>query len=121
MPDFRHQPTPSALMMSTLLEVLKYSLRARTGIQIPLISSTAQTDAITNDHKTYFSLSMPQAQAGDRIKIQGRGPGQPAQTAEVVEVRGSNGQPPYVVRFSDGHERLIYPGPDTVVESAGDS
>jgi hypothetical protein len=33
-----------------------------------------------------------------------------------VEVRGDNGSPPYLVRFSDGHESLMYPGPDCVIE-----
>ncbi|AEW98608.1 protein of unknown function DUF1918 (plasmid) [Streptantibioticus cattleyicolor NRRL 8057 = DSM 46488] len=35
---------------------------------------------------------------------------------EIVEVRGADGAPPYVVRFDDGHETLIFPGPDCVVE-----
>jgi hypothetical protein len=39
--------------------------------------------------------------------------------AEIIEVRGADGAPPYLVRFSDEHESLIYPGPDCVVEPAG--
>ncbi len=35
---------------------------------------------------------------------------------EIVEVRGDNGGPPYLVRFGDGHTSLIYPGPDCVIE-----
>ncbi len=35
---------------------------------------------------------------------------------EIVEVRGAEGAPPYVVRFTDGHESLVYPGPDAVIE-----
>jgi hypothetical protein len=35
---------------------------------------------------------------------------------EIVEVRGSEGGPPYLVRFPDGHETLVFPGPDSVVE-----
>jgi hypothetical protein len=31
-------------------------------------------------------------------------------------VRGQEGAPPYRVRFSDGHEGLVYPGPDSLVE-----
>ncbi|MER6851575.1 DUF1918 domain-containing protein [Streptomyces flaveolus] len=38
-------------------------------------------------------------------------------TGEIIEVRGPNGEPPYVVRFPDGHETLVYPGPDCVIES----
>ena len=28
------------------------------------------------------------------------------------------GDPPYLVRYPDGHETLMYPGPDAVVEHA---
>jgi hypothetical protein len=35
---------------------------------------------------------------------------------DVLEVRGQNGAPPYLVRFADGHEGLVYPGPDCVIE-----
>jgi hypothetical protein len=45
--------------------------------------------------------------AGDRDRV-----------AEIIEVRGENGTPPYVVRYPDGRETLIFPGPDTVVEPA---
>jgi hypothetical protein len=38
---------------------------------------------------------------------------------EIVEVRGSEGGPPYLVRYADGHEAVIFPGPDAVVEPAG--
>lgn len=34
---------------------------------------------------------------------------------EVVETRGEDGQPPYVVRWSDGHDALLYPGPGAVL------
>ncbi|MEV0688252.1 DUF1918 domain-containing protein [Nocardia sp. NPDC050378] len=37
------------------------------------------------------------------------------QSGEIIEVRGSDGQPPYVVRFTDGHETLVNPGPDATV------
>jgi hypothetical protein len=36
---------------------------------------------------------------------------------EFVEVRGSDGAPPFLVRFDDGHEGLVFPGPDCVVEA----
>jgi uncharacterized protein DUF1918 len=35
---------------------------------------------------------------------------------EIVEVRGTAGAPPYLVRFPDGRETLVFPGPDCVVE-----
>jgi hypothetical protein len=43
----------------------------------------------------------------------------PKHVGEVVEVRGADGAPPYVVRWSDGHEGLTYPGPDAHVIPKG--
>ncbi|MFC4052241.1 DUF1918 domain-containing protein [Actinomadura syzygii] len=54
---------------------------------------------------------------GDRLLVHGNVVGQPDRAGEIVEVRGPDGGPPYVVRFEDGHETLVYPGPDAVVES----
>jgi hypothetical protein len=31
-------------------------------------------------------------------------------------VHGDKGEPPYLVRFSDGQTRLLFPGPDAVIE-----
>jgi hypothetical protein len=39
----------------------------------------------------------------------------PLREGEVIETRGDEGQPPYVVRWSDGHEGLLYPGPGSVL------
>ena len=38
------------------------------------------------------------AQVGDRVHIHGRSVGRPEETAVVVEVRGEDGAPPYLVR-----------------------
>lgn len=59
-----------------------------------------------------------QAQVGDRLHVHGRNVGNPDQLGEIVEVRGDGGAPPYVVRFPDGRETLVFPGPDCVVEHA---
>jgi hypothetical protein len=59
-----------------------------------------------------------QATAGDRILVHGRTVGSAEQHAEIIEVRGENGAPPYLVRFEDGHESLMYPGADTEIEHA---
>lgn len=49
--------------------------------------------------------------------IKGHHVGEPDRDAEILEVRGPDGRPPYVVRWSDdGHEGLFFPGPDAVVE-----
>jgi hypothetical protein len=37
-------------------------------------------------------------------------------TGEIIEVKGPSGTPPYLVRFDDGHQGLVFPGPDAVVE-----
>lgn len=34
---------------------------------------------------------------------------------EVLETRGPDGGPPYLVRWSDGHEGLFYPGPGALL------
>lgn len=56
------------------------------------------------------------AAVGDRLHVHGRVVGTPDHTAEIVEVRGPDGAPPYLVRYPDGHEALVYPGSDAVVE-----
>ena len=45
--------------------------------------------------------------------------GQPVRACLVLEVRGSGGGAPYVVRWDDsGHETLFFPGSDATVEHA---
>jgi hypothetical protein len=59
-----------------------------------------------------------QATVGDRLHVHSNTVGDPDRFAEIIEVRGEAGGPPYLVRFPDGHESLIFPGPDSVVEHA---
>lgn len=56
------------------------------------------------------------ARKGDRLVTHGRTVGQPDQVVEIVEVLGEDGGPPFRVRFEDGHETLMSPGPDSVVK-----
>lgn len=57
-----------------------------------------------------------QAHAGDRIVVKGHHVGEPDRDCEVLEVRGADGGPPYLVRWGDsGHESLFFPGPDAEV------
>lgn len=56
------------------------------------------------------------AKTGDRLVRHGRTVGQHDQVAEIVEVLGVNGEPPFRVRFEDGHETVMSPGPDSVVQ-----
>ncbi|QDY75937.1 DUF1918 domain-containing protein [Streptomyces qinzhouensis] len=56
------------------------------------------------------------ANVGDKLLVHGRTVGHHDRVAEVVEVLGENGGPPFRVRFDDdGHETVMSPGPDTVV------
>ena len=52
------------------------------------------------------------AQVGDRMVVEGRTDTNARRGGEVIEVRGEDGTPPYVVRWDDGHEGLVFPGPD---------
>jgi len=59
------------------------------------------------------------AQVGDRIVIRSPHVDEPVRDGEVLEVRGADGAPPYRVRWSDnGHEGLLFPGPDATVRPA---
>jgi hypothetical protein len=56
------------------------------------------------------------AHVGDQLIIRGHRRGEPDRDAEILEVRGPNGDPPYRVRWSDsGHETLFFPGSDALV------
>ena len=53
-----------------------------------------------------------QAKVGDRMVAHGTHIDDHDRDGEVIEVRGANGGPPYLVRWTeDGHESLVYPGP----------
>jgi hypothetical protein len=58
------------------------------------------------------------AEVGDRLHVHGPKVGAAEHMGQILEVRGPNGGPPYFVRFDDGHEALVFPGPDAVVEKA---
>ena len=61
-----------------------------------------------------------EARIGDRIVVRSTHQGEPERTGEVLEVRGSAGGPPYLVRWApDGHEGLFFPsGTCSVVRDA---
>lgn len=56
------------------------------------------------------------ASKGDRLVVHGRVVGMNDQVVEIVEVLGTDGTPPYRVRAENGHETIMSPGPDSVVE-----
>jgi len=57
-----------------------------------------------------------QAAVGDRLHVHASTVGLPERTGEIIEVRGAGGEPPYLVRFDDGHTALVFPGPDAIIE-----
>ncbi|PZG07344.1 DUF1918 domain-containing protein [Nonomuraea aridisoli] len=59
-----------------------------------------------------------QANVGDKLVVHGHVVGQGNKKAEIIEIRGADGAPPYLVRYDDGHEHLVFPGPDAVIEPA---
>jgi hypothetical protein len=57
------------------------------------------------------------ATAGDRLRVEGHHFGEPTRSGEIVEVRGPDGGPPFLVRWDDSdHEVLFFPGSDAFVE-----
>ncbi len=57
-----------------------------------------------------------QAAVGDRIHFRGKVVGVPDHVAVIIETRGEDGAPPYLVRHDNGHEAVVFPGPDSWVE-----
>ena len=56
------------------------------------------------------------AHLGDRIIIRGRTVESSDRHGAIIEIRGAAGGPPYVVRFDNGHESVVHPGPDFTIE-----
>ena len=60
------------------------------------------------------------ASVGDRLVVRGTHVDEPVKDGVILEVRHPDGSPPYLVRWStDGHEGLVFPGPDAYVEHLG--
>ena len=55
------------------------------------------------------------AHQGDRIILAASHIEEPTRDGEVLEVRGEDGEPPYLVRWADGHTGLLYPGPGSIL------
>ncbi len=59
------------------------------------------------------------AAVGDRIVVHSRKVGDAERRGEIVETHGPDGTPPFVVRWdTDGHQGLLFPGPDVDVQPA---
>jgi hypothetical protein len=62
---------------------------------------------------------MMRAESGDHIVVHGRKVGDPDRSGVIVDVRGDNGAPPYIVRWDgDAGEHLLFPGTDAVITPA---
>lgn len=55
------------------------------------------------------------AQVGDELVVKGFRSGDPDRKGVITEVHGANGEPPYLVRWSDGHESSFFPASDSVL------
>jgi len=60
------------------------------------------------------------AVTGDRLHFQSRTVGVAEHTAVILETRGADGEPPYLVRHENGHEAVVFPGVDAWVEHQSD-
>ena len=57
------------------------------------------------------------AEQGDRLLVHSRHVDGPVRDGEIIDVPRPDGSPPYRVRWSDdGHESLVFPGPDAEVQ-----
>lgn len=53
----------------------------------------------------------------DLLVLHGVHVGDPGRAGVITDVRGTDGGPPYVVRWlDDDHESLVFPGPEAHVE-----
>lgn len=59
-----------------------------------------------------------QAQAGDTLVLEGRRIGGARRTGEIAEVLGDPERPYFRVRWADGRESTLHPGPDAAVETS---
>jgi Domain of unknown function (DUF1918) len=56
------------------------------------------------------------ARVGDELIVKGQHVGDADRQGVITEVRGADGAPPYLVRWTDGHESSFFPSSGTVVE-----
>lgn len=61
------------------------------------------------------------ARIGDRLVLEGIHVGDDRRIGTIIEIQHSDGSPPYRVRWPDGHESFISPGPDARVEPGTDA
>jgi hypothetical protein len=58
-----------------------------------------------------------QAKVGDLLVVESRAAEAHRQECEILEVQGADGGPPYLIKWPDGHQGLVFPGPDAHIKS----
>lgn len=61
----------------------------------------------------------PRVQVGDRLVLPARTVGGAPRTAIVVDVLGEGGLPPFLLRWEDGSETVVYPSSAAYVKRPG--
>jgi hypothetical protein len=57
------------------------------------------------------------AKVGDRLVVRSPHIEGHVRDGEILEVKHEDGSPPYLVRWADdGHEALVFPGPDAYID-----
>jgi Domain of unknown function (DUF1918) len=70
--------------------------------------------------RTGFEPLPDQVAVGDRLVVRAHRLGQSPRDAEILEILGDHGSPPYRVRWQeDGYETIVYPGSDVFIEHLG--
>jgi hypothetical protein len=54
------------------------------------------------------------------LVVKGHHLGEPDRDAEILEVLGEDGAPPFRVRWENGHESELFPGSDVAIERLGE-
>lgn len=63
------------------------------------------------------TTSSLRAVRGDRLVIKGHHVGEPTRDAEILDVLGDDGAPPFIVRWEDdGHVSRFYPSSDAYIQ-----
>jgi hypothetical protein len=57
------------------------------------------------------------ANIGDRLVIRSRNVGTQERSGKIVEVRGADGSPPYLVEWDGGTQGVFFPGSDATIET----
>jgi hypothetical protein len=54
---------------------------------------------------------------GDALTVKALHRGEADRHGTIIEVHGKDGEPPYLVRWADGHESVFFPAAGTVVNN----